>query len=121
MSSAFITCPQVEAQTENCKECRHVLQGLFDDSSTFANQQNRDEFNRYLCTTDFGTHEEALSFGMKIGMLVYDVPLQASGQFSKAQKDSWKKTHCEATTTTSTSVTSLVMFRSEERRVGKEC
>jgi hypothetical protein len=107
---AFIGCTTGLAQTENCKECRHVLQGLFNDTSIMSKQQNHDDFNRYLCTTDFGTHEEAQSYGMKVGMPVYDVPLQISGQFDKSQKDNWKKTHCEATAASSTSATSLVMF-----------
>lgn len=59
----------------------------------------RNDLDSWLCTTDFGTHEEARNFGIGLGVLVYGIPLQATGKFDSKTKEEWKKTHCQRTTT----------------------
>lgn len=75
--------------------CRDILQlGVFESSVYQTDTQFRERLDRAMCASDFGTHQDAQSYGFGVGFPVYGVPVQATGTFDRRVVDEWKRTHC---------------------------
>src|SRR5207247_2180335 len=77
-------------------ECDEVLRhGIFNQTRIDSDQSFRMSFYQWLYDMDFQTHDEAINAGLSIGAIVYGIPLQIGGTFSKEQKDAWRHEHAE--------------------------
>lgn len=84
-------------------KCSDVLKdGIFNVTTVNQSEGIKNDFTTWICTTDFGTHQEAIDSGISIGFPVYGVPVKLGGTFSKAERDTWKRTNCSATIDKST-------------------
>ena len=80
-------------------QCSDVLKnGFINRTSLSTATSSMDDYNTWLCSTEFHTHQEAMDAGISLGFEVYGVPLQLGGQFDNSSRDSWKKAHCSSTT-----------------------
>lgn len=76
------------------QNCDQVLKdGVFNQTSINSNSSLQTSFYEYVYSQDFSTHQEAIDAGISIGTIVYGVPIQIGGTFSKQQKDQWRSTH----------------------------
>lgn len=83
-------------------DCGKVLEaGIFDQTMISTSEASRQTFMAWQCSTEFKTHDEAISAGVSIGVPVYGVPLKLGGTFSSQERQAWKKTHCAASAGTS--------------------
>lgn len=79
-------------------QCSDVLQqGIFNTTTVNQSVGIKNDYNAWLCTTEFRTHQEAHDAGVQIGFPVYDVPIQIGGTFDQSARDTWKKNHCSST------------------------
>ncbi len=80
--------------TTFAQDCDQVLKdGVFNQTTINSNSSLQTSFYEYIYSQDFSTHQEAIDAGISIGTVVYGVPLQIAGTFSKQQKDEWRSTH----------------------------
>jgi hypothetical protein len=76
--------------------CDEVLRhGIFNQTKIDSDQSFRRSFYQWLYDMDFHTHDEAIAAGLSVGMVVFGVPLQIGGTFTKQQKDTWRHDHAE--------------------------
>src|SRR5690349_13749755 len=81
-----------------CTQCQTVLKdGAFNVRTLSHTASSKDAFRAWQCTTNFHSHDEARSFGIDIGIPVYDVPVQIGGTFDDSQRDTWKSNNCSDT------------------------
>ena len=73
---------------------------IFNTASITANSSLNQTFNEFIYAADFSTHQQAIDAGISIGTVVYGVPVQLGGTFSKQQKDTWRSTHQQFKTST---------------------
>jgi hypothetical protein len=79
------------------QDCNEVLRrGIFNTTTITSDATLKKTFDEWLYDMDFQTHDEAIRMGLSVGMVVYGVPLQVGGTFSKEQKDQWRHNHAEA-------------------------
>lgn len=64
-------------------------------------------FRQIQCASSWRTHQESMEAGIDIGVVVYGVPLEVGGSFSKQQVDQWKAASCSDTDTKSDSTSIL--------------
>ncbi len=88
-----VSVPGYSQQTD----CGKILEaGIFDQTLLSTSESSRQTFSAWQCSTEFKTHDEAISAGVSIGVPIYGVPLKVDGSFSNQQRDTWKKAHCAA-------------------------
>ncbi|MCW3127803.1 MAG: Allergen V5/Tpx family protein [Bacteroidetes bacterium] len=76
------------------QDCDKVLSdGVFNTTSINSSTDISKAFNEYIYSSDFSSHQQAIDAGLSVGTVVYGVPLQIGGTFSKQQKDQWRSTH----------------------------
>jgi len=86
---ASTTCQQLYAQFE--VTCNEVLRdGVFNTTIINSNSELTRAFNEYIYSAEFSSHQDAIDVGISVGTIVYGVPLQIGGTFTKEQKDEWK-------------------------------
>lgn len=83
------SAPELES---NCSDILRF--GVFDEHTYQTNKQLRTSFEEALCNTDFGSYQEARSYGIGVEVPVYGVPIKISGNFDSESKKSWFSEHC---------------------------
>lgn len=105
----LLTSPAA-GQESDCKECRAVLAGgTFNTTNINKTTSSKKAFESWLCTTDFGTHDEAVGAGISVGVPVYGVPVKIGGTWTESDRQTWKMTHCQSTASASDEFSSLVV------------
>lgn len=62
------------------------------NSETFL----KTNLHKLACSSDWGSHEDAMNTGIDVGTVVYGVPIQVGATFDRDQVDIWKKDNCSA-------------------------
>jgi hypothetical protein len=65
--------------------------GAYDRIRSYLSVEKRDYLDEISYVKDFGSHDDALKFGVSLGVPIYNVPLQIGGTFDSANKDEWRK------------------------------
>jgi len=65
--------------------------GAYDRIRSYLSVEKRDYLDEISYIKDFGSHDDALNFGISLGVPIFDVPLQLGGTFNSAKKDEWRK------------------------------
>lgn len=65
--------------------------GAYDRIRSYLSVEKRDYLDEISYVKDFGSHDDALNFGISLGVPIFDVPLQLGGTFNSAKKDEWRK------------------------------
>ncbi len=77
--------------------CGDVLRGgVFNTTEFKDNIQNKESFTAFQCSTNFGSHDEALAAGLTVGTVVYGAPLNVGGNWSQNEKSAWFSENCSA-------------------------
>jgi hypothetical protein len=80
-------------------QCSDILnRGIFNTTTVNQSVGIKNDYNAWLCTTEFSTHQEAYNAGISIGFPVYDIPLQLGATFDSNARETWKRSHCSSTT-----------------------
>lgn len=80
-------------------KCSDILsKGIFNAITIDQNEGVKNDYNDWVCTSEFNTHMEANQAGVAVGFPVYGVPVKLGSNFDKAQRESWKKAHCSGRT-----------------------
>lgn len=91
--SAVIVVVPIEAGADSCDAV--LEKGIFNTTTVVSDSRVSTDFEAWQCKSDFRTHEEARDAGVGIGVLIYGVPVTASGTFSESIRTTWKSQHCD--------------------------
>lgn len=104
LTIATIVLFQFLTTTLLAQDCDQVLKdGVFNTTTINSSTDVSKTFYEYIYSADFSTHQQAIDAGLSVGTVVYGVPLQIGGTFSKQQKDQWRSTHQQYKNETMTS------------------
>lgn len=65
--------------------------GAYDRLRINFSKQSRDYLDEIIYIKDFGSHDEALNYGLSVGTILYGVPLQVGGTVDQKKKEEWRK------------------------------
>lgn len=89
----FIACVQIAI----ADECGGVLRDSVFNSTEIRNEgANYRSFVTWQCATNYTTHDDAISGGLDVGVVVYGVPLTVGGSWGQSQKETWKTENCSS-------------------------
>lgn len=91
-SLLFILLELFHNFSSSAQDCDKVLRdGIFNTTSINSSLDATKTLNEYIYASDFSTHQQAIDAGLSVGMVIYGVPLEIGGTFSKEQKDEWRR------------------------------
>lgn len=109
---------QFQLQKANAQDCDQVLKdGVFNTTIINSSSDVSKALYEYIYSQDWSSHQQAIDAGISVGTVVYGVPLQIGGTFSKQQKDEWRRTHQQyknETMTSSQKYSALMKYASPE-------
>jgi hypothetical protein len=89
----------VVVSTRAADQCADILKaGIFNVTTVNQSVGIKNDYNAWLCTTEFHTHQEANDAGVAVGFPVYDIPIQIGLTFKDSDRDTWKSTNCSGQT-----------------------
>jgi hypothetical protein len=81
--------------------CSDVLRdGLFATEEFRDASSTSESFFAWQCSTSFKSHQEAIDAGLKVGTVVYGVPLKVGGTWDQGEVTTWKNQNCSQKQTT---------------------
>jgi hypothetical protein len=76
------------------QSCEVFVKDAFNTSLRKSGASSSSSFKSWQCTTEFSSHDQAISAGLDVGAVIYGVPVSLGGTFDKSQVDNWKKNNC---------------------------
>jgi hypothetical protein len=97
----------VSAEGDRCADI--LRDGVFNKTILSQSNSLQQAFDNWTCAMDFGTHDDARSAGVDLGVEVYGVPIKLGGTWNSGTKDTWKKAHCSQQTGSTSKSTALYL------------
>lgn len=85
----------LEARAQPANACAVIAQNpVFTNERLETVDEIKTSFHKLQCSSGWSSHQEAISAGVDVGTIVYDVPVQVGGTFDQEKVSQWKTANC---------------------------